>query len=300
MWKNKLCLGLMRTIGTETFEPEAEIRLISEAGFEGFFSGWGEEGLDFLKRCRDAADAVGMEYQSVHAPFGKVRDIWHGGPEAAKAAAEELTRCLEDCASISVPIMVAHAFIGFEDHRPNQEGLDRFEKVIWRAGELGVMIAFENTEGMEYLDAVMQLADNYEACMGFCWDTGHEMCYNWSRNMPAKYPGRLIATHINDNLGIRDHDGSITWTDDLHLLPFDGIGDWEYIARQLKDFTGPLTFELTTQSKPGRHENDKYALLSASDYLAEAYGRACRVATLVEKARSYRQNIATGSQSDDN
>ena len=54
---------------------------------------------------------------------------------------------------------------------------------------------------------------------------------------------------------------------------------------QLKDFDGPLTFELSAQSKPGRHENDKYARLSAADYLAEAYARACRVAALVRKAR---------------
>ncbi len=283
MWRNKLCLGLMHTIGTDTLETEAEIHLLRETGFEGFFSGW--NGLEGLKRCRAAADAEGMVYQSVHAPFGKARDIWYSGPEAAQAAVDELTRCLEDCAEVQVPIMVAHVFIGFDDHTPNQEGIDRFERVIQRAGSLGVKIAFENTEGMEYLDAVMQLAKGYGNYIGFCWDTGHEMCYNWSRNMPAKYQGRLIATHINDNLGIRDYGGGITWIDDLHLLPFDGICNWQYVAEQLRDFDGPLTFELTTQSKPGRHENDKYARMPAVEYLAEAYSRACRVAALVERAR---------------
>ena len=83
----------------------------------------------------------------------------------------------------------------------------------------------------------------------------------------------------------RDHGGAITWIDDLHLLPFDGAGDWEGIARRLADFDGPLTFELTTHSKPERHENDKYARLSPEEYLAEAYSRACRLAAMVQRAR---------------
>ncbi|MCR5681236.1 MAG: sugar phosphate isomerase/epimerase, partial [Clostridiales bacterium] len=103
--------------------------------------------------------------------------------------------------------------------------------------------------------------------------------------MPGRYPGRLIATHINDNLGIRDYGGRTFWYDDLHLLPFDGVGDWEDIARRLAVFDGPLTFELTTHSKPDRHENDKYAKLTPEEYLAEAYARACRVATLVQKTK---------------
>ena len=287
MWKSKLCLGLMQTIGQERLEPEAEIHLLQETGFDGFFSGW--TGLDGLKRCRAAAISEGMEYQSVHAPFGKAHDLWHGSPEAAKLALDELVRCLEDCAEVGVPIMVAHVFIGFADHTPNQQGLDRFEQLMRHAAALGVRIAFENTEGGEYLDAVMQLADEYRDCTGFCWDTGHELCYNWSKDMPGRYPGRLIATHINDNLGIRDFRGEITWIDDLHLLPFDGIQDWPRVAARLADYAGPLTFELTTQSKPGRHENDRYARMPAAGFLAEAYARACRVAALVQSARQAKE-----------
>ena len=77
----------------------------------------------------------------------------------------------------------------------------------------------------------------------------------------------------------------ITWIDDLHLLPFDGINDWQGVAARLVECDGPLTFELTTQSKPGRHENDKYARMTAAEYLTEAYSRACRVAALVQYAR---------------
>ena len=282
MFQQKLCIALMSPYGDARLTNDEEIRLMRKTGFEGFFSGWG--GLDALKACRRTADECGMLYQSVHAPFGNARKFWHGTDEEAQASVDELTRCLEDCAEVEVPIMVAHVFIGFEDHEPNERGLANYEKLMIRARQLGVKIAFENTEGMEYLDAVMKLAEEYRDAVGFCWDTGHEMCYNYSEDMPGRYPGRLIATHINDNLGIRDYGGAITWIDDLHLLPFDGAGDWEGIARRLGMFDGPLTFELTTHSKPERHENDKYARLSPEEYLAEAYSRACRLAAMVRRA----------------
>ena len=104
-----------------------------------------------------------MEYQSVHAPFGKARDFWYGSNDAAQAALNELIHCLEAYAQVQAPIMVAHVFIGFEYHAPNQRGLDYYEKVIRPAASMGVKIAFEDTEGMEYLDAVMQIDSAYHS-----------------------------------------------------------------------------------------------------------------------------------------
>ncbi|MBQ9544724.1 MAG: sugar phosphate isomerase/epimerase [Clostridia bacterium] len=284
MAKQKLCLGLIARYGQTRLGAEEETRLLAETGFDGFFSGW--SGKESLAEYRRLAGETGLFYQSVHAPFSKVRDIWHGEKDDAESALGELTRCLEDCAACDVPITVCHAFIGFEDHSPNEAGVARFERLVRRAAQVGVKIAFENTEGTEYLDAVMEMAAAYPQAAGFCWDTGHEKCYNRSQDMPGRYPGKLIATHINDNLGVSDPGGKITWLDDLHLLPFDGTVDWENAARRLKDFDGPLTFELTTLSKPGRHDNDKYAALSPRGFLAEAYARAQKFSEAVRLARN--------------
>lgn len=59
----------------------------------------------------------------------------------------------------------------------------------------------------------------------------------------ALYGDKLIGTHLNDNLGIKDFTGKITWLDDLHLLPFDGIADWDSIVQRLcrYQFEGPLS-----------------------------------------------------------
>jgi len=234
---------------------------------------------------KKTAEENGLELQSIHAPYLSSAVMWENTKEASDAV-DELFRCLDDCKFCGTTIMVMHAFIGFNDkvHSVCEDGFSNFQKVIDRAEELGITIAFENTEGEEFLDALLtHFADRKN--VGFCLDTGHEMCYNYSKDLLLKYGDRLVATHINDNLGISRSDGSIFWTDDLHLLPFDGCADWEFFAKRLNrhKYNGYLTFELTRQSKPNRHENDKYMKLPIDEYLAEAYSRACRIATLKER-----------------
>jgi len=282
LYRTQLCLGL---IGLPGLSPAEEVRLFRQIGFEGFFAGW-SSGCTHIPALRKAADETGMLFQSLHAPFGHMADLWKGG-EHLQDAVDELTGCLRDCHDNGVGIMVAHAFIGFEDHTPTEMGLSLTEPIVREAENLGVQIAFENTEGEEYLAALMEHFRGSKH-VGFCLDTGHEICYNYSKDMLSLYGDRLIATHLNDNLGIRDFSGQITWIDDLHLLPFDGVADWHGIAARLNHhhFSGPLTFELTPVSKPGRHENDAYGRMSPEDYVTAIYNRACRVATLMQRQKN--------------
>lgn len=277
MWQRRLCLGV-----SEAFDCgiKEQIALFSKIGFDGFFVEW-KRGMD-LHELREAADASGMLFSSVHAPFYRMADMWESDGRADEAV-DELLECLEACAECNVPIMVCHVFIGFDRHEPNEVGIANFRRVVRRAGELGIKLAFENTEGEEYLFAIMG-AFKDQSHVGFCWDTGHELCYNHGKDMLSFFGDRLFYTHINDNLGIKDYDGKITWLDDLHLLPFDGITDWAYVAERLArhGFAGELTLELCKKSKPDRHENDAYTRMDITEYLSEAYKRACRVAALLK------------------
>ena len=140
-------------------------------------------------------------------------------------------------------------------------------------------IAFENTEGEEFLFALMDHFQNDDT-VGFCWDSGHEMCYSYGKDLLKLLGHRLIMTHLNDNLGVSRFDGKTYWTDDLHLLPYDGIGDWDILIQRLQKSRRLeyLNFELNITSKPNRHENDVYAQMPLEQYFAEAYKRACRIA----------------------
>lgn len=229
---------------------------------------------------RKAADEAGMLWQSVHAPFDKIHRMWSENEEKAEGVLATLCRCLEDCARAGVGIMVCHTYLGFgEEKPPFEKGFSRFDRLVERARELGVRIAFENTEGIEFFLALMKRYEK-EECVGFCWDSGHELCYNHSRDLLSEWGHKLIATHLNDNLGIRDFSGTITWIDDLHLLPFDGITDWDRVAKRLKESADPgvLTFELNKRSKPDRLDNEIYRFYTDEEYVTLAYQRACRVA----------------------
>ena len=260
-----------------------QIDMLKTAGFDGFFMSYtGDDAL--LHECAAHARACGMIFQSLHAPFTKMKCMWEADEEKAQEALGELLHCLELCAQEHIPLLIIHAFIGFEDHTPTAAGIERFGQLVAAAEKTEVLLAFENTEGEEYLDALLKFY-RHSPAVGFCWDSGHEQCYNHSQDLIKKYGDRLLCTHINDNLGIRDHEGKITWLDDLHLLPFDGIIDWTDAAKRLRKcgYQGALTMELNLQSKPGRHDNDKYAAMPLEQYFAECYARLCKIAWLFEK-----------------
>lgn len=275
MWRQKLGIS----VGNHYLIPTNEIiKILSDAGFEAISPEW-ERNID-LKAIVDTATECGMFCQSLHAPFTGSADMWNTDKNVSQPALDEILLSLEDCHRFNIPILVAHTWIGFENiPAPTEEGFENYNKLVERAFEYGVKIAFENTEGDEHLFALMEHFKN-NSTVGFCWDSGHEMCYNHSEDLLKKYGDVLIMTHLNDNLGISRFDGKTFWTDDLHLLPFDGIADWDYNAKRLKNSAIPefLNFELSINSKPGRHENDSYGLMSYEQYFAEAYKRACKIA----------------------
>ena len=273
--RDLLCLNLSEDLALSKVE---QIRLFRDVGFDGFFAGWGDD----LAALREAAEKYSMLFQSVHAPFSGLDALWRGD------GAEEMTKSILDCvdgtANAGVDLMICHAYIGFEIRYPIAErGIDCFRRIVDRAGERGVRIAFENTEGEEYLAALMgefSLTDH----VGFCFDSGHAICYNSGTDLLALYGNRLIATHLNDNLGVSSPDGVITWRDDLHLLPFDGVANWEKIARRIVKcwFCGPLTFELKKSAARGKSGDLPYSSVSDEEYVAEAYARAVRFGKMIK------------------
>lgn len=274
MYKTRLCLGTNGDFGISV--PE-QIQLFKKIGFEAFFTMWDEN----IAEYKELADNVGIIYQSIHAPYENAAKMWSCGAEA-DVATEELLTCVADCAKIGVPLLVVHPYIGFEeDENPTENGVRNYGAVVEKAKKSGVKIAFENVEGEAYLEKLMDSFKNSDN-VGFCWDSGHEQCYNRGADMLALYGDRLIATHLNDNLGVSDYNGKITWKDDLHLLPGDGIINWNKAVSRLNDcgYDGILTFELNKEGKPNRFENDKYERLGIEEYVTECYARACKIAAM--------------------
>lgn len=275
MWNRELCIGLLGRAGI----PDGEqLAIIKKVGFDGWFPLW-DENKDLPALCAQGEE-LGLRLQSVHAPFGKVDSLWYPN-EHTDTVMQRLLQCFRDSAAVGAPIVVIHPFITFTRNEATAEGITNFRVLADEADSLGIKLAIENVEGEAYLDALME-AFRDARHVGFCWDTGHEMCYNRHRDLLADYGERLLCTHLNDNLGIKDRQGAITFHDDLHMLPFDGIADWQDIACRLNkcDYRDALTFELKWDTTLNHCDHRIYGNPSLEEYLTQAYIRACRVAAL--------------------
>lgn len=253
------------------------IRIIAESGFDAL-SPVNKNGAD-IKGIVSTAKECGLVLQSLHAPSSRSVDMWKEDKECSKLGMAQMLESLELCNEYEIPIMVAHIWQGYEPvDIPKAAGLENHGKLIDKAREYGVRIAYENTEGEEYLFALLENFRNNDT-VGFCWDSGHELCYNGRKDLLGRFGDQLIMTHLNDNMGVASPEGKIFRTDDLHLLPGDGIGDWEYNIERLKKAKRQeiLNFELSLDSKPDRHENDRYAAMPLKDYFAEVYSLASKL-----------------------
>lgn len=275
MWKTAVNLSACE----KDIDQFAAVPLVRQAGFDGCFIDKTGSNID-VRALASLVRENGLFLQSVHAPFGRMNEMWEEGDGGEQALAE-LMACLEESADAGAPIVICHVYIGFGPQSPNALGTERYLRLLDRAHSLGLKIAFENTEGELYLERIHHDLRSHPAA-GFCIDTGHEMCYNRGRDLISLFGDRLIATHLNDNMGVTGPE--IFWHDDAHMLPFDGVANWENIAQRLRSvsYRGALTFELTTKNKPGRTTHDRYAPLDPAAFYALAHEKALRFASLMQ------------------
>ena len=246
--------------------------LIAQVGFDGCF--WSaEEGAD-LRSAAQTVRAAGLTLDFIHAPVDHVDKLWVEGEEGRRRL-EILIGWVRQCAENQVPVMVSHVWTQFAPVEPNQLGLDRFGALLELAQREGVKIAFENAEVDKFLLYIRENLFSHPAA-GFCFDSGHELCYNGGRDQLALFGSKLLCTHLNDNLG--QTGPKIDCRDDAHLLPFDGQVDWTDVTRRLKKAPplDTLTFELKMQNQPGRHTHDRYDCLSPARLLELAFERAVK------------------------
>ena len=265
-------------LGYDLTVPE-QINIAAEAGWDGMFTDWHLG--DDLEAYAKAMDLAKMKYQSVHAPFGKTYLLWESELDGDEYADMQI-ECLRQSKNAGVDMVVMHAIIGMERCTPTALGLKRFERIFTAAENLRVTVALENTEGEIYVEALMKEFGS-SPYVRFCIDTGHEMCYNQSRDLIGKYADKLVCTHLNDNMGQTGE--KITWLDDSHLLPFDGVADWQRIADRLNaaGYSGDLTFELTSKNKPERNTHDRYSHLDYKGFVTLALQRAKRFREIIDR-----------------
>lgn len=258
--------------GSAGVDTLASLPLIQKAGFDSFFTGYSDR--ETMKTISDRAKALGLSYETVHAPFekrwfGGVNEIWRAG-ENGENYLKLLIANVEVCAENEIPTLIIHLSSGVNAPCVNDLGHERFDRLVGRAGELGVMLAFENQRKLANLAFTFEnYAEN--PFVGFCWDNGHEACFTNGIEFMPLFGKKTVALHLHDNHAVFDQDE--------HLLPFDGGLDWNKIAGAIlaSGYQGSLMLE----GLPGN--SHFYDGMNAADYYARAYESASRLRKLMEE-----------------
>ena len=261
---------------------EQTIALLHQAGFSAVSPVWSRDlQLEALASC---VTNHNMTIQSLHAPHAGIELLWEAQNPLSANTVKNITGCIDACAQFQIPIAVVHGWQGF-DYCFDLKSLDfsNFDYFVDYAEQKQVSIAFENLEGEEFLEALMNRYRE-KPHIGYCWDSGHDHCYPHKLDFLEAFGSRLIMTHLNDNLGLRDPLGVPTGDDDLHYLPYDGNIHWEQAIARLKALPRQeiLNFELKRRSFSTAPQDLIYDNLSLEEYIQTAGQRARQIANLYE------------------
>lgn len=163
--------------------------------------------------------------ETLHSPFDHINDIWLD-TEGGERMLAELMQSVDHCIIANAPIVVIHMSSGNTPPPITDIGRARYEKLVDYAIKKNVKVAFENLRKTANFAWAMETFYN-EPMVGFCWDCGHEACYQNGREFMPWYGEKLICTHIHDNCGEPDADD--------HLLPFDGAVNFDRFAEHIRN-----------------------------------------------------------------
>ena len=240
-------------------------RKIVELGFQTTFCA-----VVDVKRQETIANLLAknnIECETLHAPYRHINSMWRDGEEGEQMLAE-LMNSVDHCIIANAPIMVVHLSSGNKPLPITDIGRARYDKLVEYAIKKNVKIAFENVRKVASLAWVLETFEQ-EPMVGFCWDCGHETCYAQGKEFMPWYGDQLICTHIHDNCGEKDADE--------HLLPFDGVVDFNRFAEHIRNsgYTGSLMLEVFNLIH-------RYDDLSAEQFLEKAADTAKRLVCMVD------------------
>lgn len=252
---------------------EKNMELIKNAGFDCTFFCWDKNNDN--KAYMKKAHSVGLEVETLHAPFSQMNSMWEEG-EAGDIYTELLKECIRDAGCFGVPYVIMHCTIGSVAPKTSPIGLMRYKKLIIEAQKHNVKLAFENLEFFRHMSLII----DYFKCdtVGFCYDVGHEHCYTPGMSYMPLFGDRLFCTHIHDNMGL-GATKDVDYRDDLHKIPFDGNIDFEKVCKNIKSsgYEGSLMLEISNRD-PYRFYND----LTPEKFYEKAYAAAVKLRGLCD------------------
>ncbi|MBR5236538.1 MAG: sugar phosphate isomerase/epimerase [Clostridia bacterium] len=256
--KNKICIDVFKGIEHEELIPK-----LSTLGFDGLYlSHRHSADTEKIRNLKALAEQNRLACANAHSTIPGSETVWDVGLDCTEYI-DALGKGIDNCSAFGIPVIVVHVDPKTEGARFDT-GIKNLTPMVDYAYKKGVKIAFENIKSAEYL--VDTLACFKEEHVGFCFDCGHEFCFNFGVRFLDLVGDRLLCTHLHDNDG----------TSDLHQLPFDGSFNFEAMCEKIASlgYKGDLALEVY-------YGNDYAEKYTKEAFLAACKERALRLQKMV-------------------
>ena len=277
--------------------PLAELsRAIAAAGFEYIslshdvlHSGYNFPGK--IQPLRELWAELGLKLDYVHVPLAYYLDLTSLDSQVRRASIEINKLAIRAAGMLGGRGVAVHGMNG--EIGPGetaaqrvQSGMESLRELMQYASDHGVMLGLENLPldidcgrvSLELLRASAGLES-----LGICLDSCHAWIENpHARDLVRELAPRVILTHFSDTQGASDS----------HLIPGEGIADFEHIATELgrSGFSGVVDLEcslwmLRKRQRQGDPHPGDPPVVELDEYLAQAQAAACKISARIESAR---------------
>ena len=249
------------------YSAERAIEKISEHGYDCIdYQGFVNVETDFfnlplsefeeeLKKQRAFIENLGLTVSQAHAPWR--HPVQDATPEGRAFWTEAMKKSIFGTHVLGCHRFVVHPLMPYYDTAEGAEEVWALNEAFVAeladyAAQYGVTVCVENLPFPKYplttVEQVCTLVDKVNRSnLKVCLDVGHAaIFYGADVGAAVRYIGnRLEAVHVHDNMGEQDE----------HLIPGDGIVDFDGFCAALKEigFSGVISLE-TSAKNTGRPE----------------------------------------------
>lgn len=253
-------------------DKEFRAKLIKEVGFDcvitnqdnKFYAQNGtiEEQVKFFKK-------YGLKISSLHNQYNaaELPNFWLDNSMGDRL--EDILKFdIETASKYGIKCVVVHMKGEY-----NQVGEKRLLRVLDFCKKKNVALAVENIDEQKLFFDIFEKINH--PFLKFCYDSGHNHCFDPEIDYLEKYGDKLICMHLHDNAGKRDE----------HTLNRFGTIDWEKIAKKLAKLDTEnlvLDYEVLMCS----HANE----VTAEECLNETFKQAKELDKMIEKYKEKNKN----------